>query len=171
MPHLSFTRTALAAALLLTVASLLAPALADEGGASLGSSSRLFNCKIPARDVDPAQLLLDLPGDADQMDGCGAGVFTGRKGVKVDLLLKIRDADGDSDNDSDTDRVVKRCRGRTDTSGQFTCTFTRDEFQTIQLNEPLESAEVEAVLNGGKRIDRVDLFTSCSAGSSTSPQR
>lgn len=91
MPRLTAHRRPSHALVFLAALSLMAPVFADEGGGSSGSVSRLFTCKMPARDVDPAQLIVDLPGDADQMDGCAFGLATGKKKVKVDILIMVMD--------------------------------------------------------------------------------
>lgn len=169
MPRLAVRRIPCHALVLVVALSPIAPAFAGEGGGSSGSVSRLFTCKMPAREIDSAHLIVDLPGDADQMDGCTFGVAAGKKKVKVDVFILVVDEDADSDFDSDSDVRKKVCRGKTNAGGQFICTLSREEFQALGLNEPLDDAQIEAVLGGGKKIIGFDLFGTCSAGLSSSP--
>ena len=106
MSHLVDARFLRAALVVLVALGLFTPAVADEGGGTSASVSQFFVCKMKARDVAPALLFVNLPGDADQMDGCGFGVLTGRKGVKVDLKINVFDDDLDSDTDPVTGRAV-----------------------------------------------------------------
>lgn len=170
MSRILVTRRLVVLTLLVLVATSSFPARAGDGGGASGSVSHFLLCKTAARDVDPAVVQLSMPGDAGQMDGCGIGVSTGKKGVKVEVNVFIHDEDADSDSDVDTDRRTRRCKGRADTNGRFFCTLSAEDFEQLGLNEPLDFAQIEALLKGGKKIAGYDLGVTCSAGTSSTSQ-